>query len=117
MILRILLWAAIGVVAILVAVEAVGWSRGTRQVTKRQKAYRLAAAAMLEAVLLMIAFNRNIAARDDPLLEIAYWGAAMVLSFTLVALALLDLRETLVTYRQRRREMFGRLLDKERREE
>jgi hypothetical protein len=117
MMVHVLLWTAITVVAILLAIEAIAWSRGRSQVTRNQKFYRTAAAGMLEAVLVMIAFRQSIAARGDPILEIAYWGAALVLSFALVAIALLDIRETLITYRERRKEMFRGLLGEERREE
>ena len=117
MTLRILISAAIAVVAAAIGIEIRSWLKGTRLISKYQKGYRLAAALVLEAVLFMILFGGAVAARHNPLLVICYWTAAMALSFALVALALLDVRATLASYTEHRKEMFKGLLDEERREE
>jgi len=110
MTIRVLLIIAIAIVALAIAVEVFGWLRGTRLTTKRQKFYRLTAALMLEAIFLMAIFGKSLASRNDPILEIGYWGIVIILSFIILILALLDVREMLALYRQHRSELLASLL-------
>jgi len=111
MTLRIVLSLAILVVAAALVLEMRSWRKGTRLVARHQKGYRLAAALMLIAALLMILFGQPAARLKDPLLQISYWVVVLVLLFSLVAVVLLDVRATLVAYRSYRREMFADLLE------
>jgi len=97
--------------------EIRSWRKGIRLATRSQKGYRIVAAVVLEAALVMIFFAKTIATRDDPVLELSYWSIVLMLLFVLVAVALLDVRATLVTYRHHRREMLDNLLGEERREQ
>ena len=109
-IIRVILLIAIAVVALAIVVEVSGWLRGTRLATRRQKFYRLTAALMLEVLLLMAVFGKSLASRNDPIREIDYWGIAILLTFAILLLALLDVREMLVIYRQRRSELLATLI-------
>lgn len=116
MVISTILYAAIAVVAIAITAEVFCWIKGSRLVGRAQKAYRLSAAVALEALLSMFLFSKSIAGRD-PLFQISYWGIATALTFTLVALGLLDVKATIVAFRDQRRELFSDLIGKEKRKE
>ncbi|MEN6520170.1 MAG: hypothetical protein ABFD46_03335 [Armatimonadota bacterium] len=116
MIIRIIIYAAIAVIAIALLAEVLRWMNGSRLISRTQKAYRLFAAISLEALLLMFLFGKSISG-CNPLFQISYWCTATALAFIVVTLGLLDVKATLVTFQQQRREMFSDLIGREKRKE
>lgn len=103
-------------IAIFVALvfEVNGWRKGTRLVTKKQKVYRIIAGLILETILWMVIFGHSVNAGKHPLFQISYYAIVLMLSFFLFAIALLDVREGLIIYRESRKEIFQQLIDQER---
>ena len=114
MVLRVLLSLISMTVAVALIVEVNKWRKNTRLVSRKQKVFRLLAGFMIETVLLMIIFSEQALAGKDPLFQISYYSIAMMLSFLLVGIALLDIKEGLLLYREDRRSMFRKLIDNER---
>ncbi|MBI2842332.1 MAG: hypothetical protein HYX78_02930 [Armatimonadetes bacterium] len=117
MALQIALYALIAMVAGAAFLEVRSWRARARQVTARQKVYRIGAAVCLETVLVMLVFRWSIEAWEHPILWVFYWTAAFVFALALPVFALLDVRETLSAYRARRRQIVRDLLDDKRLEE
>lgn len=69
---------------------------------------------MLEGIFAIILMGRSVNALKDPVFQLGYWGAAVILSFGLVAVAMLDLRASLNTYMNRKREILQRIFGDER---
>jgi hypothetical protein len=112
----VLLLAVIAVtVGILLEVRA--WVRGTRLIGIHQKAYRLTAAGLMNAVLLMVLYNSVFGLRQDWLFQLGYWGLTICLAFALVLVAMLDVRATLISYREQRHKAFKDVFGEERRKE
>ncbi|MEN6372053.1 MAG: hypothetical protein ABFD64_08575 [Armatimonadota bacterium] len=116
MIIRVIIYVAIAVIAIAILAEVRRWIKGSRLISKSQKAYRLSAAISLEALLLMFLFGKSISG-CNPLFQISYWSTATALTFIVVVLGLLDVKATLVTFQEQRREMFSDLIGREKRKE
>lgn len=117
MAVQILIIATMAVVTVAICIEITAWIRGTRLITSRQKLYRVTAAAMMDAVLVMVLFDGAVHAKHNPYFELSYWGTAIVISFLLVVVALLDVRVALQTFSDRRKDIFQSSFGDERREE
>ena len=115
--MRIILIAIIAIVPLAIIFEIRGWRNGTRNISKYQKGYRLATAVVLEALFIMVLFSDAFISKKNPLLAIEYWTIAIALAFILIALALLDIRATLASYLDRRREVLAGLLNEKRQKE
>jgi len=113
---KTILYAAMSIIAIAITVEISFWMKGSKLVGKAQKAYRISAAAMLEAVLFIILYSKSIADWNLKY-QIGFWGVATALSFAILAIGMLDVKATLNAYREQRKEIFGNLSDRERRKE
>lgn len=88
-----------------ISFEVICWRRGVRDVSSKQKACRIAAAVMMECLLLMFLLADK-ASKLPPLVQIGYWGGAFIIAFAIVAIALLDVREGLIDYSKDRRNAF-----------
>lgn len=104
------------IIALAIAVEISAWIKGSRIVVKAQKAYRISTALMLETLLFMFIYNNSITGWN-PKYQIGYWWVATMLSFALIAIGMLDVKATLVAYREHRKEIFSNLTGRERRKE
>jgi hypothetical protein len=109
--LTVLPSAAVAAVIFALTVEVHSWRRGTSPATKRQRIFRVIEAILLESVLLMVLFGRSMPAKSNPLFQIYFWGTAFMLAVILVAVAMLDVREGLVVFRESRREAFRGLFE------
>lgn len=110
-------YAGLFVIALGLALEIRGWVRGSKLISRQQKIYRVAAAAMLSTVLLMMLYSPAVHARKDPLFEIIYLGSLTMIGALIVVIALLDVKATLISYREQRREIFQGVFRRERRED
>ena len=103
--LRVVLAIGILLVIAVLALEVRAWHGGRSVVTRRQKALRVASAALLVTIMVMILVgDRWLRACCGPLAAMAYWTFCIGLALSLVVLALLDLRQVGLSYgRDRRR--------------
>jgi len=99
------------IVAIAIVGQLVGWSFRGRILTRRHRKLRLATGFVLLAILALIAWGLP----ENLFHLFAYWAACALLILSLVVLALLDVRETLVSYAERYVELTHSLLEEEKR--
>lgn len=116
-----ILWLASGVltvgVLLLTGLEVRGWKTGARQINRRQKVYRIAAAVVVEVIIIMVFLHIQSAKTPGAIAELRYWSVVTAFVLALPALALLDIRETLVAYRARRKDVLRSLIDEEARKQ
>ncbi len=110
MILQTVIIALIVLVAVGILVEARSWARHDKSLPNHQKIYRIAAAVLVEAVLIMILVSKSYLEGKSPAAIAYYWTIALALAFLLFVLALLDIRATLVTYEDKRADMIVKLV-------
>ena len=95
------------VIAVL-ALEVRAWRAGTRVVTRRQRALRVASAVLLVAIMAMILVGDRWLRESYGLpAAIAYWVFCFGLALSLVVLALLDLKEVGLGYGEDRKRILG----------
>lgn len=102
--------AVLGGIALVVGffvIEVRAWLTNARPVTKRQKGYRTASAAIIVAILAMI-FVGDKSLRDSYglLAAIAYWIFALGLALMLIVMVLADIREIGREFGEERKRMY-----------
>lgn len=106
---RIILAIGILLAIAFLAVEIRGWSAGTKILTGRQKALRVASALLMIALMVMVLVGDRWLAPYDPLITVAYWTVCFGLAVGLLLLALLDFKEVGLGYGKERKRILRNL--------
>ena len=107
--LRIILVVCIFVVAGIISSEVQGWRAGTKRVTRLHKTIRVSSASLMILILGMIIAGDTWLTPYGPLAIMGYWATCLGLTTLLIILALFDLREVGINYREERRRMLRNL--------
>jgi len=112
-----ILAAAILAVIAAVVIEVRAYKQGRRRITRGQVRIRIITASLLLLVLLMAFISEYVLpsrgegfqklSRHEKSLVISYWLFCLAVSFSLIVLAMADLRICLINYALHRKEMRG----------
>ena len=103
--LRIAMGTGILLVVFLLVREILSWRAGTRIVTSKQKALRIASAFLTIIIMAMILAGDKWLAAYGPLAVMAYWMLCFVFAVVLVILALMDLKEVGLGFGEERKKI------------
>ena len=87
-----------------------------RTLTRGHKAIRIASAVLIGIIILMILGPGRLVRLDNPLMALAYWALCFGLVLFLIVLALLDLRQVLISYGEERKKVLRNLAEREKEE-
>ena len=87
-----------------------------KALTKKHKAIRIASAALIGALIVMVLIGIRYASSFDPRMALAYWALCFGLVIGVMALALLDLRHVLISYGEERKKVLRDLAEREKEE-
>ena len=82
-----------------------------RALTRGHKAIRIASAALVAGIILMILAANRYIRLDNPVSALAYWALCLGLVLILIALALLDLHRVLIGYAEERKRVLRGLAE------
>lgn len=97
----------------LLAIEIHGWKTGARLVNRKQKAFRAASAGLILVILTMVLIGDGPARAHHPLMGIAYWAVCFSLACVVAVLALADMKQVALRFREERKHNFDDLTGRE----
>ncbi len=107
--LRIALGIGMALVIGLLAIEISGWKTGARLVNRRQKAFRAVSGGLIFVILAMVMIGDGPARARGPLMVIGYWALCFALACAVVVLALADMKQVALRFREERKHNFDDL--------
>lgn len=105
------------VIAILFTLEVRRWKTMAMLISRRQRILRVVLIALIELLFLMTLLGPWILHQRNPVAQLLYWSACLIMGLVVVVLALVDLRAVTKGYLAVSRRLLGDLRDDNRRED